>query len=205
MSRSLPARLSDLRVAMSVSVPCAAAVGASLLPSAGKASTSCSGWFFCRCPLLSRATYLPFPLFPLRGTVRDFGPRSRRGLSVSPPFGLWSASISSPTACPTLPSADFCDTIRVNHFTLSHDSVTCRRSPKVSSTAFDAQPSDLPPVSLMDMGFAVMCPLARHRRPHIRFLFIGSRLCSTLLSGPASRRVLFHPCASLTLRLHQTG
>ena len=45
----------------------------------------------------------------------------------------------------------------------------------------------------------------KHRRPHIRFLFIGSCLCSTLLSGPASRRVLFRPCASLTLRLHQTG
>jgi len=67
--------------------------------------------------------------------------------------------------------------------------VTCRRSPEVSSTAFDAQPPDLPPVSLMDMGFAVIRPLARHRRPPIRFLFIGSRLCSTLLSGPASRRV----------------
>jgi len=62
---------------------------------------------------------------------------------------------------------------------------------RVSSTAFDAQPPDLPPVSLMDMGFAVVCPLARHRRPRIRFLFIGSLLCSTLLSGPASRRVLF--------------
>ena len=58
------------------------------------------------------------------------------------------------------------------------------------------QPPDLPPLRLMDMGFAVLCPLARHRRPPIRFLFIGSRLCSTLLSGPASRRVLFHPCAS---------
>jgi hypothetical protein len=31
-------------------------------------------------------------------------------------------------------------------------------------------------VSLMDMGFAVICPLARHRRPRIRFLFIGSHL-----------------------------
>jgi len=91
----------------------------------------------------------------------------------------------------------------MNRFTLSHDSVTCRRSPEVSSTAFDAQPPDLPPVSLMDMGFAVICPLARHRRPRIRFLFIGSLLCSTLLSGPASRRVLFHPCASLWLHLHQ--
>ena len=87
----------------------------------------------------------------------------------------------------------------MNRFTLSHDSVTCRRSPEVSSTAFDAQPPDLPPVRLMDMGFVVKCLFARHRRPPIRFLFIASHLCSTLLSGPASRRVLFHLCASLTL------
>jgi len=36
--------------------------------------------------------------------------------------------------------------------------------------------------------------------PHIRFLFIGSHLCSTLPSHPASRR---RPCASLSLHLHQ--
>ena len=48
--------------------------------------------------------------------------------------------------------------------TVSHDFVTCRRSPEVSSTAFDAQPPDLSPVSLMDMGFAIIGPLARHRR-----------------------------------------
>jgi hypothetical protein len=101
-----------------------------------------------------------------------------------------------------VPSADFCDTIKMNRFTLSHESVTCRRSPEVSSTAFDAQPPDLPPVSLMDMGFAIMCSLARHRRPPIRFLFIGSRLCSALLLGLALRRVLFHPCASLSLHVH---
>src|ERR1019366_5795080 len=34
----------------------------------------------------------------------------------------------------------------------------------------------------------------------IRFLFIGTRLCSTLLSDPASRR---RRCASLSLHLHQ--
>lgn len=34
----------------------------------------------------------------------------------------------------------------------------------------------------------------------IRFLFIGSRLCSTLLSDLASRR---RPCVSLSLHLHQ--
>jgi hypothetical protein len=38
--------------------------------------------------------------------------------------------------------------------------------------------------------------------PSIRFLSIGSRVCSTLPSDPASRR---RPCASLTLHLHQVG
>ena len=99
-------------------------------------------------------------------------------------FRLWSASIAPPTAGSNLPSADFCDTIGMNRFTPSHEFVTCRRSPAVSSTAFDAQPPDLPPVRLMDMGFAIIGSLARHRRPPIRFLFIGSRLCSALLSPP---------------------
>ncbi len=53
---------------------------------------------------------------------------------------------------------------------------------------------------LMDVGFAIMCSLARHRRPQIRFLSIGSRVCSTLLSDLTSR---FGPCASLSLHLHQ--
>jgi len=204
--RSVPARLSDVRCAISVSVPCSAAFGASLLLSAGKASTPCSGRFFCRCPLLSRAAYSPFPLFPLRGTVRAFGSSfPARAYLVCSAFRRWSASIASPTASPTLPSADFCDTVWMNRFTLRHESVTCRRSPELSSTAFATQPPDLPPVSLMDMGFAILAPLAPHRRPRIRFLFIGSRLCSALLSGPASRRVLFHLCASLTLPLHQFG
>jgi len=50
------------------------------------------------------------------------------------------------------------------------------------------------------MGFAVIRPLARHRMPHIRFLFIGPRVCSTLLSALGSRRCR---CASLSLHLHQ--
>src|SRR5499425_3466315 len=79
MSRSVPARLSDLRFAISVSVPLSTTFGASLLLSAGKASTPCSGRVFCRCPLQSRAAYLPFPLFPLRG--------NRSGLRS--PFPAW--------------------------------------------------------------------------------------------------------------------
>ncbi len=53
----------------------------------------------------------------------------------------------------------------------------------------------------MDRDFAIRCPLVRPRMPLIRFLFVRSRLCSTLPPDPASRR---RPCASLALRLHQT-
>src|ERR1017187_7222339 len=38
--------------------------------------------------------------------------------------------------------------------------------------------------------------------PHIRFLFIDSRFCSTLLSDPASRR---RPCVSQPLPLNRLG
>jgi len=99
-----------------------------------------------------------------------------------------------------MPSADFCCEIKAPCGAFSHDSATRSRSPEVSSTAFGAQPPDLQPVPLMDMGFAIIGPLARHRMPRIRFLSIGSRLCSTLPSDPASRR---RPCASLSLHLHQ--
>jgi hypothetical protein len=52
----------------------------------------------------------------------------------------------------------------------------------------------------MDEDFAVSRPLVRPGLPHIRFLFVRSRLRSTLPSDPASRR---RPCASLALHLHQ--
>ncbi len=126
---------------------------------------------------MSRAAYSPLPLPPLRRTVWAFG-----------------------SSLPTLPAADFCRPVRINRSTLSPDSETNGRSPEVSSTAFRTQPADLQPVPLMDMGFAVIRPLARHRMPLIRFLFIGSYVCSTLLSDPASRR---RRCASLSLHLHQ--
>ncbi len=99
-----------------------------------------------------------------------------------------------------MPAADFCRTLRVDCSTLSPDSGTCRRSPEVSSTAFHAQLPDLQPAPWMDMDFAIKRPLVRHRMPPIWFLFIGSRLCSALLSDPASQR---RPCVSLSLLLHQ--
>src|ERR1017187_9695469 len=103
--------------------------------------------------------------------------------------------------CPTtMPSADFCYEVKAPCDAFSHVSATHSRSPEVSSTAFRTQPPDLQPVPLMDMDFTVTCPLVRHRMPQIRFLYIGSHVCSALLSDPASRR---RPCASLLLHLHQ--
>ena len=52
----------------------------------------------------------------------------------------------------------------------------------------------------MDGDFAIHRSLVQAVLPRIRFLFIGSWLCSTLPSVPASRR---RPCASLALHLHQ--
>src|ERR1700740_3704763 len=52
----------------------------------------------------------------------------------------------------------------------------------------------------MDMDFAVSCQLVQHRMPLIRFLYVGSYVCSTLLSDPPSPG---RPCASLSLHLHQ--
>jgi hypothetical protein len=86
-----------------------------------------------------------------------------------------------------MPSADFCCEIKAPYGALSHESATRSRSPEVSSTAFRTQSPNLQPVPLMDMGFAIICPLARHRMPQIRFLYIDSYVCSTLLSDPTSR------------------
>ncbi len=99
-----------------------------------------------------------------------------------------------------MPSADFCCEIKASYDALSHESATHNRSPEVSSTAFRTQPPNLQPAPLMDMGFAVIGQLARRRMPLIRFLYIGSHVCSTLLSDPPSPE---RPCASLSLHLHQ--
>ena len=100
----------------------------------------------------------------------------------------------------TMPSADFCCEVKAPCDAPSHESATHNRPPEVSSTAFRTQPPDLQPAPLMDMGFAVIGQFVRRRMPLIRFLYIGSYVCSTLLSDPASRR---RPCASLSLHLHQ--
>jgi hypothetical protein len=116
--------------------------------------------------------------------------------ALLPTITVWAFT----TCVATMPAADFYCEIKAPCDAFSHDSVTHSRSPEVSSTAFRTQPPDLQPVPLMDMDFAVSSQLVRHRMPQIRFLYIGSYVCSSLPSDPASRR---RPCASLLLHLHQ--
>ena len=75
-------------------------------------------------------------------------------------------------------------------------------SPGVSPASFVARSPDLQRWPLMDMDFAISCPLVRPPLPRIRFLFVKPRLCSTLPSDGSSR---FRPCASLVLHLHQVA
>ena len=95
--------------------------------------------------------------------VRAFNHRSRLSLSVDSAFRLWSASIALPTTWPTTPYADFCPAVRLPLDSLSREA-TQSRSPGVSSIAFCAQSPDLRSACLMDMGFAVRCPLALRSR-----------------------------------------
>ncbi len=70
-------------------------------------------------------------------------------------------------------------------------SVTCSRSPAVSSTAFHGQSPDFPPLGLMDMGIAVICLFARHHKPSP---VLVHRLASLLRAsfGPPSTSVTSH-------------
>src|SRR6516162_7232513 len=145
---------------------------------------------------MSRQSYLPLPL------VRAFGHRFRLGLSVAPPFGLGvphSPCRRLGLLRPLLTSAARSDGLSV----VSVAAMATRgRSPGVSSIAFGAQPPDLRFAPLMDMDFAIRCPLVRRLRllsgscPSARTF--ASRFLQTPPRGDS-------PCASLTLHLHQVG
>src|SRR5207253_5275200 len=79
-------------------------------------------------------------------------------------FRPWSASLALPTARPNTPSADFCPAVRRPLDRLSRQEATRSRSPGVSSIAFGAQPPDLRFAPLMDMDFAIRCPVVRRLR-----------------------------------------
>ena len=96
-----------------------------------------------------------------------------------------------------MPSADFCGAIAGPCGPVSPDCGTRRRSPEVSSTAVAAHPPNLLPRPLMVWTSRFPARSSGLTSLVIRFLSIGSRLCSTLPSDPASRR---RPCALLILR-----
>src|SRR5215469_17950698 len=102
----------------------------------------------------------------------------------------------------TTPSADFCCVVRTPHDVLSHKYVTPSRSPAISSTAVHAQPPDLPPVPLMDMGFPIVCSLARHRRP-LHPVLVHRLAC--LLYASSRPHLTVTPLRFATLHLHQVG
>src|SRR5437762_7431682 len=171
MRCSVGAGLSGSAVAVTASTSCQSRRGASPRPGIGKSSSS---WYGGRVVVMRRPIYLPFPSTPPRG---PFGPSASAPayyalcLLLHRGQGVLRRPQSRRTRC---------------------------RSLGVSPTAFIAHPPDLQFWPLMDMDFATSCPLVRPALPHIRFLFVGSRLCSTLPSDGPSRLRL---CSLLVLRL----
>src|SRR4051794_38802772 len=92
-----------------------------------------------------------------------------------------------------MPSADFCLAVRRPLDRLSRLAATRGRSPGVSSIAFGAQPPDLRFAPLMDMDFAIRCPLVRRLR-----LVSGS--CPS--ARPFASRFLQTRLAAIALALH---
>jgi hypothetical protein len=97
-------------------------------------------------------------------------------------------------------SADFRAAVRTPLGFLSSKLGTRRGSPGVSSVAFHAQLPNLRFTSLMDMDFAIRCPLVRRLR------LISGSCPSTCTFAPRFLQTSprdDNPCALLTLHLHQ--
>ena len=124
-----------------------------------------------------------------------------------------------------MPSADFCGVVRipceilspvVRRFGLAYlllrlSALECLTSladarqdtSQISRGKFDRLPCTTAGFTLPAFdGYALRrgATARAAMAPHIRFLYIGSQVCSTLPSDPASRQ---RPCVSLTLHLHQ--
>ena len=162
---------------------------------AGKDEKSSSPWTFCRLSFLRFMSYLPLLLVPA------FGHRSRLSLSVSPPFGsecLTSFADSHDLLCLMLTSA-----LRSGGLsTTSVAEATPSRSPGVSSTAFRAQSPNLRFAPLMDMDFAVSCPLVRRWRLVSGFCSSTRTFVPCFLQTPPRGG---SPCIITRPYLHQVG
>src|SRR5271166_4475281 len=162
---------------------------------AGGVEKSSSPWIFCRWSLLRFMSYLPLLLVPA------FGHRFRLSLSVSPPFGsecLTSFADSHGLLCRLLTSA-----LRSGGLaTTSVAEATQSRSPGVSSVAFRAQPPNLRFAPLMDMDFAVSCPLVRRWRLVSGFCPSTRTFVPCFLQTPPRGG---SPCIITRPYLHQVG
>jgi len=96
--------------------------------------------------------------------------------------------------------ADSCASIEKPCSSFSPDSGTQFLPPEVNSTSLTAHLPNIQIRPLMDMDFAISCPLIRSRLLNIRFLFVSSRLFPTPTSNPDSWQRL---CTPLALHLHQ--
>ena len=99
-----------------------------------------------------------------------------------------------------MPSADFCFAVRRPRGCLSRHAATRNRSPGVSSIAFGAQPPDLRFAPLMDMDFALRCPLVRRWRLVSGFCSSARTFVPRFLQTPPRGD---SPCTWLALHLHQ--
>ena len=86
----------------------------------------------------------------------------------------------------------------MNHSIPSRVSATCIGSPEVSSTAFCAQPPNLRLASVIDMGFAIICPLARRARLRSGSCTLARAFALRFLQTPP-------PDDALALRYHFTS
>jgi hypothetical protein len=143
--------------------------------------------------------------------------RSTSGNCPSPPFGpsahprcgsayllprLSALGCLTSFACagPTMPSADFCGTVREDCSALSpiQDTPPISRGKLSSRRCIDAGFIKHSPH--VDGGLCCRVPARPDcTTPHIRFVSLAPHLRSTLPSDPTSR---WRPCASLVLRLH---
>jgi hypothetical protein len=140
-------------------------------------------WVFCRDPLMSCRSYLPFP------NVRGFVRRFRCSLSVAR-LSAWSASQALPTARPTMPSADSYATVGSPLDFPSSDMGTVAQTSPGKFDRLRRTFAGSTALALVDLDFAIHCPLVQPRMPHIRFLSVRSRLCFALTSDAFAR-----PCA----------
>ena len=91
---------------------------------------------------------------------------------------------------PPMPSADFCAAVSASPDALSPAVGTRRRPPAISSTAVRTRPPNLRSASLMDLGFAVSCPLARRSRLVSGFCSSARAFAPRFLQTPRRRDAL---------------